>query len=108
MMERVLGGCSFGESLLFFGCRRRDQDYLYGRLLEQWAEQGVITLRTAFSREQASHHHRAVGMPSFVCASESCFAASFCAWKERRQVLETAALPPAEKGDLDGERPAIF
>eukprot|EP00887_Chlorella_sp_A99_P003434 scaffold7.g3434.t1 len=57
VMERILAsqtsGKPFGESLLFFGCRRRDQDYLYGPLLEHWAAEGHITLRTAFSREQA-------------------------------------------------------
>jgi sulfite reductase (NADPH) flavoprotein alpha-component len=37
--------------VLFFGSRRRDQDYLYGDQLEQWAREGRITLHTAFSRE---------------------------------------------------------
>ena len=41
-----------GPAVLYFGCRRRDQDYLYGALLEQWGVEGVITLHTAFSREQ--------------------------------------------------------
>lgn len=36
---------------LFFGCRRRDQDFLYGEQLQQWHDGGVITLHTAFSRE---------------------------------------------------------
>jgi sulfite reductase alpha subunit-like flavoprotein len=40
-----------GPALLFFGCRRRDQDYLYGFELEKWAEEGQIELFTAFSRE---------------------------------------------------------
>ncbi|KAK9785250.1 hypothetical protein WJX73_004727 [Symbiochloris irregularis] len=39
--------------LLFFGSRRRDQDYLYGPVLERWQEQGLISLHTAFSRQQA-------------------------------------------------------
>jgi sulfite reductase (NADPH) flavoprotein alpha-component len=37
--------------LLFFGCRRRDEDYLYGTELEKWASEGYIQLFTAFSRE---------------------------------------------------------
>ena len=37
--------------VLFFGSRRRDQDYLYGDQLEAWARQGVLSLHTAFSRE---------------------------------------------------------
>jgi sulfite reductase (NADPH) flavoprotein alpha-component len=40
-----------GPALLFFGCRRRNQDYLYGAELENWAAQGQIELFTAFSRE---------------------------------------------------------
>lgn len=46
------GGC--GPMHLFFGCRRRDQDFLYGQQLQQWHEQGALTLHTAFSREDAS------------------------------------------------------
>ena len=38
--------------MLFFGCWRRDQDYLYGEDLESWAAEGRIELVTAFSREQ--------------------------------------------------------
>jgi hypothetical protein len=41
-----------GAALLFFGCRRRDQDYLYGGLLQGWADAGVLELHTAFSREK--------------------------------------------------------
>jgi len=41
-----------GRAVLYFGCRQRTQDYLYGSLLEGWAAKGVITLHTAFSREQ--------------------------------------------------------
>jgi sulfite reductase (NADPH) flavoprotein alpha-component len=40
-----------GPALLFFGCRRRDEDYLYGTELEKWASEGYIQLFTAFSRE---------------------------------------------------------
>lgn len=40
-----------GEMTLFFGCRRRDQDYLYGPQLEGWARAGALSLHTAFSRE---------------------------------------------------------
>ena len=46
------GGTSFGQCVLFFGCRRSDQDYLYGPLLKGWAAQGQLTLFTAFSRQQ--------------------------------------------------------
>ncbi|GFR40974.1 hypothetical protein Agub_g1639 [Astrephomene gubernaculifera] len=63
VMERLLaaaaqagggGACADqpGRMVLYFGCRRRDQDYLYGKLLEGWSAEGKITLYTAFSREQ--------------------------------------------------------
>jgi sulfite reductase alpha subunit-like flavoprotein len=40
-----------GEAVLFFGCRHRAKDYLYGAALEAWAAEGAITLHTAFSRD---------------------------------------------------------
>eukprot|EP01023_Acetabularia_acetabulum_P032222 TRINITY_DN3009_c0_g1_i7.p1 TRINITY_DN3009_c0_g1~~TRINITY_DN3009_c0_g1_i7.p1 ORF type:complete len:556 (+),score=99.54 TRINITY_DN3009_c0_g1_i7:490-2157(+) len=40
-----------GTMVLYFGCRRHDQDYLYGDDLEKWGTEGVIKLYTAFSRE---------------------------------------------------------
>ncbi|KAK2080572.1 hypothetical protein QBZ16_000426 [Prototheca wickerhamii] len=52
VMERELRQASAGDALLFFGCRRRDQDYLYADLLEGWAAQGAIELQTAFSRHE--------------------------------------------------------
>jgi sulfite reductase (NADPH) flavoprotein alpha-component len=42
---------SLGPMHLFFGCRRRDQDFLYGQQLQAWHDAGAITLHTAFSRE---------------------------------------------------------
>jgi NADPH-ferrihemoprotein reductase len=42
-----------GQAWLFFGCRHRDQDYLYKEELEAMAEDGTIShLVTAFSREE--------------------------------------------------------
>ncbi len=66
MKERLLGGQACGESLLYFGCRRRDQDFLYGDLLQFWHEHGSIQLYTAFSREQVSSIE---GRRKFPCRS---------------------------------------
>jgi len=45
-------GGAFGENWLFFGCRRRDHDYLYGSEFEKFAADGTLTVfDTAFSRE---------------------------------------------------------
>jgi sulfite reductase alpha subunit-like flavoprotein len=41
------------SATLFFGCRHRDQDFLYRHELESWAQRGCIDLCTAFSREQS-------------------------------------------------------
>ena len=53
MQERLQSGQS-GECVLFFGCRRADQDFLYGEQLQAWAAAGHLQLFTAFSREQVS------------------------------------------------------
>ena len=70
MQERLLaaearGGdavAGLGEAVLYFGCRRRDQDYLYGGLLERWAAEGKLTLFTAFSRQQVHKPSRLSGL----------------------------------------------
>ena len=64
MMQRILSGAAFGTSLLFFGCRRRDQDFLYGSLLEAWVSEGHLQLSTAFSRLQVSRPLRLTRLPS--------------------------------------------
>eukprot|EP00189_Rhodosorus_marinus_P010389 CAMPEP_0184741530 /NCGR_PEP_ID=MMETSP0315-20130426/4561_1 /TAXON_ID=101924 /ORGANISM="Rhodosorus marinus, Strain UTEX LB 2760" /LENGTH=605 /DNA_ID=CAMNT_0027211881 /DNA_START=259 /DNA_END=2076 /DNA_ORIENTATION=+ len=40
-----------GESVLFFGCRHEDKDFLYKNELQGWAEEGIVELYTAFSRD---------------------------------------------------------
>ena len=57
MQERLLSAQQgsrqpLGQAVLYFGCRRSDQDYLYSGLLEGWAKAGQLTLFTAFSRQQ--------------------------------------------------------
>ncbi len=43
-------GQALGEAHLYFGCRNAN-DFLYRDELEQYAQQGIVTLHTAFSRE---------------------------------------------------------
>ena len=38
-----------GPALLFFGCHHPDEDFLYKDELEQWEQQGVVSVRPAFS-----------------------------------------------------------
>ncbi|XP_058833155.1 NADPH--cytochrome P450 reductase isoform X1 [Topomyia yanbarensis] len=46
-------GKEIGQTILYFGCRKRTEDYIYEEELEDYAKQGVINLRSAFSRDQA-------------------------------------------------------
>jgi cytochrome P450/NADPH-cytochrome P450 reductase len=43
-------GTTLGPAMLFFGCRRPDQDYLYADELQAFAASGITELFTAFSR----------------------------------------------------------
>ena len=43
-------GKSLGASLLFFGCRNPDQDYLYADELKKFADDNITELHTSFSR----------------------------------------------------------
>merc|ERR1719195_1860294 len=46
-------GKPVGPTLLYFGCRHKSNDYIYQSELEAWEADGVLTLFTAFSRDQA-------------------------------------------------------
>ncbi|XP_058794081.1 NADPH--cytochrome P450 reductase [Phymastichus coffea] len=41
-----------GDTILYFGCRKREEDFLYKEELQQYVDSGTLTLHTAFSREQ--------------------------------------------------------
>lgn len=44
-------GREVGKSLLFFGCRRPGEDYLYSDSeLKLWTELGIVDVRPAFSQ----------------------------------------------------------
>ncbi|KAL4115427.1 hypothetical protein PRIC2_013589 [Phytophthora ramorum] len=46
-------GVTVGKSIMYFGCRRRDEDFIYKGELDGFQESGVLTeLHLAFSREQ--------------------------------------------------------
>ena len=43
-------GKPLGEAILFFGCRHREQDFIYAKELEAYANQGLMQLHVACSR----------------------------------------------------------
>ena len=45
-------GKEVGDTILYFGCRKSEEDFLYKEELEKYVESGTLTLHTAFSREQ--------------------------------------------------------
>jgi len=45
-------GKPVGETHLYFGCRNKDKDFIYREELEKYVEDEVLTLHTAFSRDQ--------------------------------------------------------
>ncbi|XP_027821864.1 NADPH-dependent diflavin oxidoreductase 1 isoform X6 [Ovis aries] len=55
IQERVAQGET--GNVLFFGCRRRDQDFYWEAEWEQLQARGCLTLVTAFSREQQRQAH---------------------------------------------------
>lgn len=57
-------GVALGAATLFFGCRARDQDYIYAAELAEFVRSGALSaLHVAFSREGAAkdyvQHHMA-------------------------------------------------
>ena len=47
-------GAELGDAMLFFGCRHRDHDFLYREELEQFDADSIVSLHTAFSREEGA------------------------------------------------------
>jgi len=41
-----------GQNVLFFGCRRSNEDFIYADEINEWEKGGVVTVYKAFSREQ--------------------------------------------------------
>ncbi len=57
-----VAGKEVGETILYFGCRRKNEDFLYQQELEEFERAGVLTwLNVAFSRDQ-EHKVRDIGM----------------------------------------------
>ncbi|CAL7941894.1 unnamed protein product [Xylocopa violacea] len=46
-------GKEVGDTVLYFGCRRANEDFLYKDELEEYVKNGTLVLHTAFSREQS-------------------------------------------------------
>ncbi|XP_050305101.1 NADPH--cytochrome P450 reductase isoform X1 [Anthonomus grandis grandis] len=46
-------GKQVGQTILYFGCRKKNEDFLYQEEMTNYEESGLLTLKTAFSRDQA-------------------------------------------------------
>ncbi|KAI0075367.1 bifunctional P-450/NADPH-P450 reductase [Panus rudis PR-1116 ss-1] len=61
LQERAIqaqSGRNVGKSLLYFGCRRPDVDFLYADDdLKKWGELGVVDVRPAFSQATSGRMH---------------------------------------------------
>jgi cytochrome P450/NADPH-cytochrome P450 reductase len=75
--ERALqrkAGRATGKMLLFYGCRKPGEDYLYADAeLKEWAALGAVDIRPAFSRSpEQSEGCKYVQESVATCASDSC------------------------------------
>ncbi|PRP75553.1 hypothetical protein PROFUN_09039 [Planoprotostelium fungivorum] len=57
IQDRMADTEQVAESLLFFGCRGSQVDYIYREELEEAQRRGVIQLHVAFSREDPNRKH---------------------------------------------------
>lgn len=45
-------GKQVGDTVLYFGCRKKSEDFIYAEELEEYVAKGTLTMKTAFSRDQ--------------------------------------------------------
>jgi NADPH-ferrihemoprotein reductase len=45
-------GKAVGDTILYFGCRKKAEDFIYQQELEQFVEKGVLKMHVAYSRDQ--------------------------------------------------------
>lgn len=45
-------GKEVGDTILYFGCRKKNEDYLYKEELKEYVKSGMLKLHIAFSRDQ--------------------------------------------------------
>ncbi|KAF7284794.1 cytochrome P450 reductase isoform X2 [Rhynchophorus ferrugineus] len=46
-------GKQVGQTVLYFGCRKKTEDFIYQEEFENYEKSGLLTLKLAFSRDQA-------------------------------------------------------
>lgn len=62
MCAQAAGVTAPGQALLYFGCRKPDEDYLYQEDWQDFLQAGALSkLRVAFSRAQANKVSRGTG-----------------------------------------------
>lgn len=46
-------GKVIGDTILYFGCRKKAEDFIYEEELNEYVQKGVLTMHVAFSRDQS-------------------------------------------------------
>lgn len=70
---QMAAGRPLAPALLFYGCRAPGKDDLYAEQFAQWERDGVVTVKRAYSRDEA--------------ASEGCGHVQDRMWRERKEVV---------------------
>lgn len=58
-IAQAQGVGALGPAVLFFGCRDENKDFIYRDDLARWEKQGIVRVRTAFSRMSDREHRYA-------------------------------------------------
>ena len=84
-------GAVLGAATLFFGCRGRDQDYIYAAELAGFLRTGALAaLHVAFSREGAAKDYVQHHMAREAAVLAELLMVSPCSWRCRTCLLVSA------------------
>ncbi|KAL3908479.1 MAG: hypothetical protein SGILL_008462, partial [Bacillariaceae sp.] len=104
-----------GDNVLYFGCKRQDQDYLYEDELQRYQDDGVLTeLHLAFSRQTAKkvyvqHLLKEQAVSTWSMLNESGAYVYVCGGvKMGHDVTETLKEIATEQGEMSFDQAAAY